>query len=284
MKLPLHTISQITDRGVAVKQFDFDDAAAPDQVSYGSYSHRDEYYIFGIIHSGELSIDIDFHDYRLSPCHMLCLSPGQVHRLVSTSELSGIGIIVDSSLVDDDTRRIIDRYTLDYRPVEISPMQRDSLARIFDLINLRLQSAAGERRADITLHLTRAAVDIIAEVLAENDFRHGDLSRRNRIVAAFNELLSKHMTRNRRPSFYAGRLNISTVYLNQTVKAATGMNTGNYIRERIILEAKRMLVYSTLAVGEIAANLGFDDYAYFTRTFTLSTGVSPVAFRRKYID
>ena len=284
MKLPLHTISQIADQGVAVRQFDFGDAAAHEQSSYGSYLHRDEYYIFGIILNGELSVDIDFHEYHLSTGHMLCLCPWQVHRLVSTSELSGIGIIVDSALVDDKARHIIDRYTLDHRPAEISPTQRDSLARILDLINLRVRSAAGERRADIILHLTQAAVDIVTEVIADNDPSHSHLSRRHQIVATFNDLLSKHMTRNRRPSFYADRLNISTVYLNQTIKAATGMNTGNYIRERIMLEAKRMLVYSTLAVGEIAARLGFDDYTYFTRTFTLSTGMSPVAFRRKYID
>lgn len=284
MKLPLHTISQIAERGVAVKQFDFNDSAAADQLSTGSYPHRDEYYIFGIICSGEISADIDFHNYRLSAGDMICLCPGQVHRFVDASQLQGIGLIVDSALVDDNTRHIIDRCTLDYRPAKISPMQRDSLACIFDLISLRLQSDDGRRSSDIIIHLTQAAIDIIVEIIVENAPAHSDLSRRNRIVAAFNDLLSKYITVNRRPSFYADRLNISTIYLNQTVKAATGMNTGNYIRERIALEAKRMLVYSTLTVGEIAAKLGFDDYAYFTRTFTHATGMSPAAFRRKYID
>ncbi|MDE7130069.1 MAG: helix-turn-helix domain-containing protein, partial [Alistipes sp.] len=192
--------------------------------------------------------------------------------------------IVDSSLVDDNTRHIIDRYTLDYRPAEISPMQRDELERILELIELRQHTCDGHRSAGIIHHLARAAVDIVAEVFVENDPACNAPSSRNRIIAAFNDLLSKHMSSHRRPSYYSDRLNISTVYLNQIVKEATGMNTGNYIRARIMLEAKRMLAHSTLPVNEIATALGFDDHAYFTRAFTLCVGISPASFRRKYID
>lgn len=284
MKLPLHTISQIAEGGVAARRFDLGSDDLHAAFSNGSYSHRDDYYIFGIITCGECTINIDFNDYRFTANEMICLNPGQVHRFIEADHARGIGIIVDCALVDDDVRRIIDRYAIDYRPAVISATRRNTLERILDIIGLRQQSGAGGRSAEIVRHLTLAAVGIVAEVIADNDATSAAPSSRDRIVAAFNDLLRQHMRRNRRPSYYADRLNISPVYLNQIVKAATGMNTSDYIRSRIMLEAKRMLVYSPMPAKEIAAALGFDDYAYFSRAFALCAGMSPAAFRRRYID
>lgn len=70
-------------------------------------------------------------------------------------------------------------------------------------------------------------------------------------------------------------LHISPVYLNEVVKNVTGESVGRYIRNEIVLRAKRMLVYTTHNIGEIACELGFDDYAYFTRLFTKQTGMNP---------
>jgi AraC-like DNA-binding protein len=50
------------------------------------------------------------------------------------------------------------------------------------------------------------------------------------------------------------------------------------------LRAKRMLIYTSLNIKEIAINLGFDDYAYFTRLFTKATGLSPTSYRKKYLE
>ena len=45
-----------------------------------------------------------------------------------------------------------------------------------------------------------------------------------------------------------------------------------------------MLLYTSLNIKEIAINLGFDDYAYFTRLFTKVTGLSPTSYRKKYLE
>lgn len=83
---------------------------------------------------------------------------------------------------------------------------------------------------------------------------------------------------------YAAALHISPVYLNEVVKNVTGESVGRYIRNEIVLRAKRMLVYTTRNIGEIACELGFDDYAYFTRLFTKQTGMNPTAYRKKYLE
>ena len=74
------------------------------------------------------------------------------------------------------------------------------------------------------------------------------------------------------------------VYLNEAVKEVTGTSATLYIRNELILQAKRLLVYTGLAVKEVSDRLGIDDYAYFTRMFTQTTGISPTTFRQKNLE
>ncbi|MFO7288350.1 MAG: helix-turn-helix domain-containing protein, partial [Gammaproteobacteria bacterium] len=53
------------------------------------------------------------------------------------------------------------------------------------------------------------------------------------------------------------------------------------VHHRVLLEAKRQLLYTTKPVSEIAYGLGFDDPAYFTRFFSRRTGMSPRAYRAR---
>ncbi|WP_258539462.1 helix-turn-helix domain-containing protein [Chitinophaga oryzae] len=71
------------------------------------------------------------------------------------------------------------------------------------------------------------------------------------------------------------------VILSFCVKATTGQSVSWHIQQRVILEAKRLLRHSTKSVKEIAAELGYDDYPYFSRLFTKITGMSALAFRNK---
>lgn len=75
-------------------------------------------------------------------------------------------------------------------------------------------------------------------------------------------------------------LNISEVYLNEAVKNATGLSASGCIRSQVIIEAKRMLAYTDLTPSEIAMELGYTDYSYFSRLFKKETAQSPIEFRK----
>jgi AraC-like DNA-binding protein len=80
-------------------------------------------------------------------------------------------------------------------------------------------------------------------------------------------------------SFYAGRQALTPKRLNEIVKEALGKTVTSLLHERLLLEAQRMLHFSSYSVKEIAFELGFDDPSYFYRFFKRSSGLTPETFR-----
>jgi AraC family transcriptional regulator, transcriptional activator of pobA len=80
-------------------------------------------------------------------------------------------------------------------------------------------------------------------------------------------------------SDYAARLEVTASHLNETVRRTMRKTAGQVIRERLLLEAKRLLLHSDLSVSEIAYHLSFEDPSYFARFFRKHTGQAPAEFR-----
>ena len=98
-------------------------------------------------------------------------------------------------------------------------------------------------------------------------------------VEELRRLLDEHFRKERLISFYAERLAMTADRLNDHVKRATGVTAGHMIRQRVLTEAKRQLVFTNQAIHEIAYDLSFSDPSHFTRFFRKQTGMTPQAFR-----
>ena len=103
----------------------------------------------------------------------------------------------------------------------------------------------------------------------------------NHHVIRFSQLVEKHFRENHSVSFYAGELCVTPGHLNDLIKKQYGISAKKYVQNRLVLEAKRLLLYSDTFVSEIAWQLNFQDVSYFIRLFRSETGISPLAFRKK---
>jgi AraC family transcriptional activator of pobA len=83
---------------------------------------------------------------------------------------------------------------------------------------------------------------------------------------------------------YASALCLSPNYLNETVKTVLGAPTSYHIQQRIMLEAKRLAVYSNYTMKQVAYHLGFDDLAHFSKFFKNASGECFSEFRRKSLS
>lgn len=100
----------------------------------------------------------------------------------------------------------------------------------------------------------------------------------------FRDLLETNFTKLKAVNDYSSQLFISEKRLGQATSKVLGKNPKEIINERILLEAKRLLVYSHLSIKEIGQELGFEDPAYFVRYFKKNTETTPVEFRERYLS
>lgn len=100
------------------------------------------------------------------------------------------------------------------------------------------------------------------------------------LTRRFLTLVEQNYQKNLSVKSYAERLEVSAGHLSATVKQNMNKTAGEIIRERLLIEAKRLLHYSELTVSDIAFRLNFEDPSYFARFFRKYTGVTPTDFRQ----
>lgn len=100
-------------------------------------------------------------------------------------------------------------------------------------------------------------------------------------IIQFQELMEIHFRTQRSIQFYAGLLSVSSAVLTRKAKSHFGKTPMQLIRERVILEAKKLLHLTQKTIKEIAFELHFEDEFYFSRYFKKVAGVSPLGYRQQ---
>jgi AraC-like DNA-binding protein len=101
----------------------------------------------------------------------------------------------------------------------------------------------------------------------------------------FNALLEANYKNQSTVNFYTSRLNVTDKKLASTTKKYTGLSPLQVIHNRILLEAKRLLLFDDVSQKEIGYTLGFDSPASFSAFIKNKTGLPPseLAIQLKYI-
>jgi len=149
-----------------------------------------------------------------------------------------------------------------------------------DAANLRRIRRARFRQGAHPAALSAALIGLVARELAARGSMPGG-AEKSGILHRFEALLDQHFLQHWTVSDYAAALSITPTHLSRLTRAATGHSASHLILDRLIREARRNLVYTSLPVSTIAYALGFNDPAYFSRLFSGATGLPPRSFRDK---
>ena len=149
-----------------------------------------------------------------------------------------------------------------------------------DLYEERFLAREGFRLA---MHGYLALIAIEVARLAASRARSGMVTLRpaDPTVEKLRRLVEENFRRERLLGFYAEKLSMTPDRLNDHVKRATGVTAGHLIRQRVLTEAKRQLVFTNQPIHEIAYDLAFSDPSHFARFFRQQTGTTPQAFREQ---
>lgn len=104
------------------------------------------------------------------------------------------------------------------------------------------------------------------------------------LIRRLSSLIEIHFKEQKSVGFYAGLLGISASTLTKKLQKTALQSPSIIIRDRIITEAKRLIIYSDKNIKEIADILGYPDQYYFSRLFTNTCGVSPSKYRSIYLE
>ncbi|WP_298856672.1 helix-turn-helix domain-containing protein [uncultured Paracoccus sp.] len=140
----------------------------------------------------------------------------------------------------------------------------------------RRMAIRGEfQRILVTMIRLRAAQGVRDMAASDRDYD---------ILLRYREEVEAHYRSQKGLDFYAARLGVSTQRLTLACKSRGGRTASAILHQRLLVEAKRFLIFRTLNVAEIGYLLGFDDPAYFSRFFAQRVGMPPGAFRAAQQD
>ena len=155
----------------------------------------------------------------------------------------------------------------------------DRLIALLDALTEEEALARPDARTAQRALLVLLAVELSRASAEGGRFAAVTLRRADATVAELRDLIEAGFRTSRRLADYAARLGMTADRLNEHCKRATGVTAGHLLRQRVLTEAKRQLLFTDLSASEIAYELGFADPTHLSRFFKRYTGLTPSDFR-----
>lgn len=106
-------------------------------------------------------------------------------------------------------------------------------------------------------------------------------SREEELTYQFMELVDRHYKEQHSLSFYAEQMHLSSKYISKCVRLTTGLNGAQTIANRLMQQAKAMLLVRQNSISQIGYELGFSDQSTFGKFFRAHENISPQKWRSK---
>lgn len=275
--IPVHKLRDRTDTGLQIKVFRSDYEQKNNNIAD---AHRDDHYIFFLLTNGSGALKVDLQDIVLSTGQLYYVLPSQVHYRIKTDRAAGWFLAVDTSLIPPDLRNVFEHRPDLQAPCTVTDYELKQYSNLLDLLCNEFTARQDDKYYLPIIHaLLQSFLAMAASTYnatATTDSKH---ARSAELARQFKALLTTHIHTIKSPSAYASKLNVSSGYLNEAIKEATGSTVSYWIQQEILNEAKRLLYHSDLDVKQIAHELGYEDHSYFIRSFRKISGLSPLKFR-----
>lgn len=244
--------------------------------------HRHSFFTFILVTGGSGNHDIDFATYTLKTNRLFLIAPDQVHSWKKLDRVKGYVVLFTESFVAlSKGRKIMANWPL-FKPqqlcyFDLSVQEVSQWEEEFLFMEKEAQSSDDFSRDALFYSLGTLLVRASRLYLNQNvNSKESEYD----LLFTFQELIEKHYMEKRTPKAYAALLNITPNHLNAMCKKKSGKPAGELIRQRVLLEAKRLLAHTKLSVAEVAYMLNFYDNSYFGRFFKKYVGLTPDQFRQ----
>lgn len=233
---------------------------------------------------------IDFREYAILPDHIFFVSPEQVHQVITNPNPEGYLILFTPEFLEKNSIRddFISNLKLFQKSDETPPLP------LSEKMNSTLKTFAGEMLAafhsetDMRFEVIGAYLKLFLIECNGHCSLYGSSNTQTievgkSLVKNFKASVEKHYAIRHRVKDYADMLNVSPNYLNDVIKTSINISAKDFIQSRLVLEAKRMALFTVKSSKEIGFELGFEDPSHFSKFFKINAGQSLQEFKERNI-
>lgn len=243
---------------------------------------RNRFYGIFVFKEGTGSVVIDNELYEIGADRLFFLNYNQVYYFNPSSDPEGYAILFTKSFYNFiyTGNKLIrsDTALADLPPLtEMKSSFKNEFREGFQNMKKEYSRNSLYGKEIICMQLK---IFIMQLIRASMQDRHpATADHKKEIVEKFSELVNLFYKEFKTTAPYAEKLNLTPNYLNTLVKDQLDLSAGQFIKNRVILEAERLLLHTTLSVTEISYELGFTDNSHFGKYFKSVSGRSPNQYR-----
>ena len=254
--------------------------------------YRETFYSLILITGGIEEISINEHKCNVHPGTIITSVPGEIWKWQPDTRLEGRVLLWEEEFLLSffNDRQFLRRFAY-LQPERTTPFLEtddelnERLLHIFDGMSDEIHNGSPDKDSHLLRAMLYETLMLInrAKNVGNPDVSRGEIAAK-RYADTFVNLVNEHFADEHGIEFYAGKLFITSNYLNKIIKKSLGMTAKSFITEKIISEAKRLLTYTTQSVTEISYILNFESPSYFVHYFHKNEGITPNQYRESLKD
>lgn len=264
-------------------------------VDYISPNRRDFYKIFHMT-SGTGVLTVGLHRYEMSPNDIAFLHPDEIMSWQTTSEETGGHFcLIHPKYFDHDAEHVLQLlkncqyFKAPNAVIHLTDSQSTTVNQHFENMLKEARSDNDDKKQALLLHLQMMLIEVQR---AGRNMKNAPVSESYGYIYNFLSLLessfqldgSAASVKIKTVAEFADQLHVHPNYLNALVKQNTGKTVREHIQERLLYEAKSLLLRTDLTVSRISHGLGFSDPAAFSSFFKKKENMSPSNFRKEALS
>ena len=231
---------------------------------------RADFHVLAVVGSGNGMVAVDFALHRLQRDTIVWIRPGRVHRWDDIAAVNGTLVLFRPESMPQGSTGADP-----FGPVSWQHAGRPALVRVAADHLRREYDASRARPLAGSASILRALLEVL--LLRAGDCAPPPPAGRE-VFAAYAAAVEADHATSREVTWYARQLGYSARTLSRATHEAVGRSAKQFIDDRVVLEAKRLLAHTGITVAECARRTGFDDPANFSKFFRDRAGIVPGAF------
>ena len=255
---------------------------------YHEEPYRAESYAIAYIKEGSVRLNAGLALWDVDAPSIITLGPSVIRYFTKSSDLLKMDVIFfkDGFLME----RYADLFFLfkyeffKDNDLIVLPLEASYLIRInkiFELIQLT-QATGNYHGSELVRSYIFALIYEIDACHKQNAAETPSPKKGSPLSTRFRQLLINNYMQERRLEFYANHLHLTSKSLSAAIKKQTGKSAGKWIDDTVVPEAKVLLQNKTLTVSQVRGMLNISDQSVFGKFFRSNTGLSPIAYRKKF--